>query len=158
MGFLPWEIWVAFSRESQLWQSHSTQPKVHAGCFSVSTIHWTLTWTTGSLTCAQMLMHVIAHRVYGWTHVRESELKVASGRKSLPAPGNQIASAAWRSDALTKWPTSPPKLFFFLSFFFLCVHMASYINCFVSVFVIDIYVKNTDYTKKKRVSKMQVND
>ena len=25
--------------------------KVHAGCFHVSVIHWTLTWTMGSLTC-----------------------------------------------------------------------------------------------------------
>ena len=29
--------------------------------FSVSLIHRTLTWTTGSLTCAHMLMHAIAH-------------------------------------------------------------------------------------------------
>ena len=26
---------------------HTTQPIVHAGCFSVSIIHQTLTWTTG---------------------------------------------------------------------------------------------------------------
>ena len=61
MGFLLCEIQVAFPRESQLQQSHATQPAVHAGCFSVSVIHWTLTWTTGSLMCAQMLVHVIAH-------------------------------------------------------------------------------------------------
>ena len=54
MGFLPWEIQVAFPRESQLQQSCATQPKVHAGSFSVSIIHQTLRWTTGSLTCAQM--------------------------------------------------------------------------------------------------------
>ena len=40
--------------ESQLQQRHTTQPTVHAGCFSVSIIHQTLTWTMGSLTCAQM--------------------------------------------------------------------------------------------------------
>ena len=34
---------------------------------SVSIVHRTLTWTTGSLTCAQMLMHAIAHGVYGHT-------------------------------------------------------------------------------------------
>ena len=62
MGFLPWEIQVAFPWESQLRQSRSTQPIVHAWCFSVSIIYQTLTWTTGSLTCAQMLMHAIAHR------------------------------------------------------------------------------------------------
>ena len=61
MGFLPWEIRVAFPGESQQRQSRTTQPKVHAGCFSVSIIHRTLTWTTGSLTYAQLLMHAIAH-------------------------------------------------------------------------------------------------
>ena len=48
-------------RGSQLRQSRATQPMMHGGCFSVSIIHRTLTWTTGSLTCAQMLMHAIAH-------------------------------------------------------------------------------------------------
>ena len=37
------------------------QTYVHAGCFSVSIIHQTLTWTTGSLMCTQMQMTVIAH-------------------------------------------------------------------------------------------------
>ena len=37
---------LLFPGESQL-----SQPPVHAGCFSVSIIHRTLTWTTGSLTC-----------------------------------------------------------------------------------------------------------
>ena len=54
MGFLPWEIRVAFPGESQLRQGRVTQLTVHAGCFSVSIIYRTLTWTTGSLTCAQM--------------------------------------------------------------------------------------------------------
>ena len=61
LGFIPWEIRVAFPGESQLRQSRATQPRVHAGCFCVSIIHQTLTWTTGYLTCAQMLMHPIAH-------------------------------------------------------------------------------------------------
>ena len=61
MGFLPWGIRVAFLGESQVRQSGATQPTVHAGCFSVSIIHPTPTWTSGSLTCAQMLMHAIAH-------------------------------------------------------------------------------------------------
>ena len=51
VGFLPWEIWIAFPRKSQLQPSHTTQPRVHAGCFSVSIIHLTLTQTPGSLTC-----------------------------------------------------------------------------------------------------------
>ena len=54
MGFLPWEIRVAIPGESQLEQSRATQSTVYAGCFSVSIIHRTLTWITGSLRCAQM--------------------------------------------------------------------------------------------------------
>ena len=80
MGLLPWEIQVAFPGESQLPQSRTTQPTVHTGCLSVSIIHQTLTWTAGSLTCTRMFMHAIAHgdvRI----HVRESALKVDSGRK-----------------------------------------------------------------------------
>ena len=38
LGFLPWEIRVAFLGESQLRQSRATQPTVRAGCFSVSII------------------------------------------------------------------------------------------------------------------------
>ena len=48
--------------------------------FIVSIIHGTLSWTTRSLTCSQMLMHAIANG--GCTDtVRESALKVDSGRK-----------------------------------------------------------------------------
>ena len=35
-----------FPGESLLRQSRATQPTVHAGCFSVSIIHRTLTWTS----------------------------------------------------------------------------------------------------------------
>ena len=78
--FLPWEILVALPEESQLRQSRTTQPMVHAGCFGVSIIHQTLTWTAGSLTCTQMLLRAIAHR--GCTDTeRESALNVDSGRK-----------------------------------------------------------------------------
>ena len=35
MGFLPWDIQVAFPTESKLRQSGTTQPTVHAGCFTV---------------------------------------------------------------------------------------------------------------------------
>ena len=80
MGFFPWEVRVAFPGESQLRQSRATKPTVHAGCFSVSIIHRTLTWTTRSLTCAQLLMHAIAHGGVR-KHVKESALKVNSGRK-----------------------------------------------------------------------------
>ena len=83
LGFLPWEIRVAFPEESQLLPSRATQPTGHIGWFSVSIIHRTLTWTTGSLTCVQMLMRtrVCTER---WL-----------GEKSHAAP----VSAVCRSDA-----------------------------------------------------------
>ena len=67
-------------RESHLQQGRTTQLTVHTGCFSVSIIHRTLIWTTGSLKCAQIPVHEIAHRGVQ-THLRESALKVDSGRK-----------------------------------------------------------------------------
>ena len=57
-------IQVAFSVESQLLQSQTTQTPVHAGCFSLSNciMNQTLTWITGYLICRQMLMHMFAQR------------------------------------------------------------------------------------------------
>ena len=52
-GFLPLEIRLP-SPGKACCNSHATQLTVHAGCFSVSTIHETLTWTPGSLLCTQM--------------------------------------------------------------------------------------------------------
>ena len=63
MGFLPWEIRVALPGERQLRQNRATQPTVYAERFSVSIVHRTLTWITGSLICAQTYMHAIAHGV-----------------------------------------------------------------------------------------------
>ena len=91
----PWEIRVAFPRKSQLRQSRATQPTVHSGCFSVSITHRTLTWTTGYLTCAQMLMHAIAHGGVR-THVKESALKVDSGRK-IPSGTGEWSYIPYRS-------------------------------------------------------------
>ena len=81
MGFLPWRIRVDFLGESILRQNRSIQPTVHAGCLSVSIIHRTLAWITGSLTCAQMLMHAIAHGGCSDT-VTESALKADSGPRT----------------------------------------------------------------------------
>ena len=53
-GIFPMGNSAAFPVESQLRQGRTTQPTVHAGCLSVSIIHRTLTWTTGSLTCTHM--------------------------------------------------------------------------------------------------------
>ena len=118
MGFLPWEIRVASPGESQLQQSRATQPTVHARCFSVSIIHRTLTWTRRSLTCAQTLMHAIAH----WgvrTHVRESALKVDSGRKIPCCTGE--SNLRQRRDGpmlyqLSYVPTSSPIWSYLLTF------------------------------------------
>ena len=55
---------------------------VHTGYVCVAIIHWTLTWTTGSLTCAQMLMYAIA--CWGCMDTkREPSLKVVSMKKIL---------------------------------------------------------------------------
>ena len=102
MGFLSWEIQAAFPGESQLQQSCITQPPVHAGCFSVSIIHRTLTWTTGPLTCVQMLLHAIAHWVV-WTHVRECTESWLWEKNPLPHREVKPTSVAWQSDALTNW-------------------------------------------------------
>ena len=102
----PWEIWVAFPRESQLWHSCATQPTVHAGCFCVSIIHRTLTWTTGCLTCAQMLMPVSAHRGV-WPQVKESVLKIDSGTK-IPCHTRESNLHQWRGGLmLHQWAISP---------------------------------------------------
>ena len=81
MGILDYFLW-----ESQLQQSRTTQPTVHAGCLIVSIIHQNLTWTTGPLMCAQMLLHAVACRGVR-THIRESALEVDSGRKILGHTG-----------------------------------------------------------------------
>ena len=107
MRFLPREIWDAFPRESQLRQSRTTQPTVHAGCFSISIIHRTPTWTTGSLTCAQMLMHAVAHRGCTDTRKRVCTESWLWKKNPLPHHGIKPTSAGWRSDALTNWATSP---------------------------------------------------
>ena len=98
LGFLPWEIRIAFTEESQLRQSCTTQPTAHVGCFSLSIIHQTLTWTTESLMC-----------------VTESALKVDSGRKipcrtwesNLPQRRAGLWLSSWRdgylSSTITRW-------------------------------------------------------
>ena len=49
--------------------------------------------TTGSLLCAQMLMHAIAHRG-AWSHVRESALRADSGRK-IPCHTRELNLRQW---------------------------------------------------------------
>ena len=108
-GFLPWEILTAFPGESQLRQSHATQPRVHAGCFSVSIIHQTLTWTTASLRCAQMLMHAIAHRGV-WTPYESLHWKLTWGENSLAAAGNWTCIGGVPLWCSANWAPSPVRV------------------------------------------------
>ena len=61
IGISPMGNLGCFPSEKASCDSHATQPMVHAGCFSVSIIHQTLTWTTETSTSAQMLMHAVAN-------------------------------------------------------------------------------------------------
>ena len=84
--------------------SHATQPTVRAGRFSVSIIHWILTWSMGTLTCAQTLMYAIAHR--GCTQrCMDTCKRVCTEswlwqKNPLLHWGTEPASAAWWSNAL----------------------------------------------------------
>ena len=82
MGFLPWEIQVAFPGEIQLQQSGAAQPRVHAGCYGVFRIHRTLTWTLGNGIFSMRTDVNTCDCARGCTdNIRESALKVDSGRK-----------------------------------------------------------------------------
>ena len=80
LGLFPREIQVAFPVESQLPRSRAAHATVHAWRSSVFVTHRTLAWTTGSLTCAHMVMHAIALGGCMDT-VRESAVTVDSGRE-----------------------------------------------------------------------------
>ena len=77
-------------------------------CFSVSLIHRTLTWTTGSLTCTQMSMHMIAHRGV-WTPEESQCWKLTLGEKLFAAPGNQTCISGMMVQCGTNWAMSPPQ-------------------------------------------------
>ena len=102
MGFIPWEIRVAFSGESQLWQSCATQTAVHAWCLSV---HNPLNSDTGSLSCAHT-----CHCTWECTgSIRESALKVDSLRK-IPCHTGQSNLHRQRASPVqcsANWATSP---------------------------------------------------
>ena len=106
-GISPREIRVAFPRESQLQQSRATQSTVHTGCFSVPIIHRTVTWTTGSSPCAQMLMHAIEHG--GVRTPKESALEVDSGRK-ISCPTGESNLRQWRACPTLHQLSSIPTL------------------------------------------------
>ena len=78
------------------------------GDFSVSIIHRTLTWTTGSFTCAQMLISIRLHTGGVRTHVRESALKTDCGRKIPFRTGESNRRQRRAGPMLYQWATSPP--------------------------------------------------
>ena len=99
VGFLPWEIRVAFLRESQLRQSHATQPRMLAGCFGVSIIHWTLTWTTGFFNM-RTDVNTCNHTLGCTDTIRESALKVDWEKNPWLHRGIKPALAVCQSNAL----------------------------------------------------------
>ena len=98
---------------------------VCTGYVCVAIIHRSLTRTTGSLSCAQMLMHAISHGgVYGHRKRVCTESWLWE-ENSLPHWGNKPASAAWRFDALTNWATSHPST---VTFCILCGHTGTSVS------------------------------
>ena len=113
LEFPLWKIRVALPGESQLRKSRAIHSMVHAECFSVSAIHRSLPWTTGSLKCAQMLMHATAYGECTDT-VRESTFKGDSGRKIPCRTGEsnlRQRRAGSTLDQLSYIPTFPHPLF-----------------------------------------------
>ena len=88
--------------------SHAAQPMVHAGCFVVSIIHWTLTWTTGSF---NMCTDVNA---FGCTEGYMDTVRVCTEswlwEKSLAALGNRTCLSGVPVQRSTNWATSPPQV------------------------------------------------
>ena len=81
MGFHRWEIRGALPGENQQRQSRAAPPTVHAGYFSSSRIHRTLTLkTTWSLTCTQIAVNACDCTRGCTDTLRESALKGGSGR------------------------------------------------------------------------------
>ena len=109
MGFLPWEIRVALPRESQLRRSRATQPTVHTGCFSVSMIHRSLMMDDRIFNVRTDVNECDCTRGCTDTRKRACTESWLWEKNSLPHRGIEPASAAWRSDALTNWATSPPS-------------------------------------------------
>ena len=121
MGHWDWKFGLLSPGKASC-DSLATQPTVHAECFSVSIIHRTLAWTTGSLLGSQMLMHAAA--TWGCMDtVREFALKVDSMRKIPCSTGKwnlfqrcadptlyQLSYIPIPSRSESKDPTAKPSL------------------------------------------------
>ena len=79
--------------------------------------HRTLTWTTGSLPCPQMLMHATAH---GGVRTPKKSLhwKLTLGRKSFAAPGNLtcISGVTVRCSNQLSYIPSPKVTYIWIQF------------------------------------------
>ena len=100
-------------------ESHATQPTVPDGYFIVFIIHWTLTWTTGCLTCTQMLTHAIAKGDV-WAPWGSLHWKLTLGENSLAAPGNRTCVSGVPVQWSTNWATAPHLLTFFIPLYRIC--------------------------------------
>ena len=102
-------IFIALERpQSSSWLFLSLV--VRAGYICVSIIQRTLTWTAGSLSCAQTLMHAIAQR--GVRTPKESlHWKLTLGRKSLAAPRNRTCVSGVTVRCSSQLSYIPPPLF-----------------------------------------------
>ena len=110
-GIFPWEIRVAFPGESQLRQRRATQPTVHAGCFSVSIIP-----LRSDMDCRIFNVRTEVNACNCTRGCTDTRKRVCIERwlwekNPLPHRGIEPDSAAWRSDALTNWATSPTSVF-----------------------------------------------
>ena len=72
-------------------------------------IQWILTSTTGSSTCAQMLMHAIANRGV-WTHVRVCAERRLREKNPLLHQGPWASLSSVPVRCVTHWATSPPLI------------------------------------------------
>ena len=105
-NFVPWKIQVAFPTESQLQQSHATQPWLNVKCmlglFCVFIIHQ----TTGSLMCVRD--HSYTYIGVGqWvsTFLTWGKKKVSQSFPAVLMGVQKLGSLDLQSDALTNWAT-----------------------------------------------------
>ena len=104
--FFPWEIWIAFPKESKLWPSHAIQPYAWV---------WGLLFydtDMGSLTCAQTWVRTV-HTKAGVRHKQVCTRVDSEGQKNCPSPDlmphqriepRVFGFEFWRTN---HWATSP---------------------------------------------------
>ena len=102
---------------------------VCAGYVCVAIIHWTLTWTKGSLSCTQMLMQAIAHG--GALTLKESlHWKLTLGRKFLAASGNWTCVSGVMVQCSNQLSYIPWSRYVWMSTCCPCVCQHDLVQCF----------------------------